>query len=185
MRRSPLPCFVGLRVLLAFMLLCSVGITEVVAAQETPADSMLLQDEERPTSIHPEARRAISEIRSPYCPGLMLEVCPSPSAADLRDSIETLARGGLSADSIVERVIGTYGEEWRAVPRRQGWGWWAWLMPPVMLAVGIAAIGAFLRSRRKARPAGASEATREAGPEDEARLREALRDLDDSEQPEW
>ena len=136
-----------------------------------------------PETVHPEARRAISEIRSPYCPGLMLEVCPSPDAAVLRDSIDSLARSGLEADSIVELMIARYGEEWRAVPRREGAGWWAWLMPAGVLLLGSLTVAFVLsRRRRDAVPTGASGSTR---PEDEEKLRRAMSDLDESEHPEW
>lgn len=135
-----------------------------------------------PTTVHPEARRAISELRSPYCPGLMLEVCPSPPAANLRDSIDVLARRGLSADSIVERVIATYGEEWRAVPRREGAGWWAWLMPPAVLLLGVVAITIVLARRRRTvhRLAGSDPSEQDAD-----KLRRALDELDESEHPDW
>ncbi len=135
------------------------------------------------SSVHPQARQAISELRSPYCPGLMLEVCPSPDAADLRDSIDVLARGGMAADSIVARVIAEYGEEWRAVPRREGWGWWAWLMPPAALALGLAVVAVVLRRRRRAAPEVPARAS--LGAEDEERIRRAMDDLDASEHPDW
>lgn len=61
-------------------------------------------------SVHPEARTAIDRIKSPYCPGMMLEVCTSEGGAMLRDSIQRMAGRGLSADSIVEVIIGQYGE---------------------------------------------------------------------------
>ena len=134
-------------------------------------------------SVHPEARQAISELRSPYCPGLMLEVCPSPDAAVLRDSIDALARSGVEADSIVARVIADYGEEWRAVPRRQGWGWWAWLMPPAALLLGLAVVALVLRRRRRAAPE--RPAPGPLGQEDQDRLRQAMDDLDASEHPDW
>lgn len=154
--------------------------TAVVTSGADPAG--VVQDAPLET-VHPEARRAISEIRSPYCPGLMLEVCPSPDAAVLRDSIDTLARSGLAADSIVEVMIARYGEEWRAVPRREGAGWWAWLMPAGVLLVGSLTVAFVLsRRRRGAVPVGGSEPTTV---EDEEKLRRAMRDLDDSEHPEW
>lgn len=154
--------------------------TTFVSAGGQPSSTV---QEAPPETVHPEARRAISELRSPYCPGLMLEVCPSPDAAVLRDSIDSLARTGLEADSIVELMIARYGEEWRAVPRREGAGWWAWLMPAGVLLVG-ALLVAFVLSRRRhdAVPAGPSEPTR---PEDEEKLRQAMSDLDESEHPEW
>lgn len=154
--------------------------TTVVAGGAEPSGAV---QDAPPETVHPEARRAISEIRSPYCPGLMLEVCPSPDAAVLRDSIDTLARSGLAADSIVELMLARYGEEWRAVPRREGAGWWAWLMPAGVLLLGSLTVAFVLsRRRRGVVPAGDSEP---ATPEDEERLRRAIRDLDDSEHPEW
>ena len=92
------------------------------------------------------ADAAIARLRSPYCPGLMLEVCPSTQAELLRDSIRTMAAQGRSADAIVEDVLARHGEEWRAVPRRTGAGLWAWLIPPFALALG----GIFLWGRLKA-----------------------------------
>ncbi|MEX2473368.1 MAG: cytochrome c-type biogenesis protein CcmH [Gemmatimonadota bacterium] len=178
MRRSLL---VRSRVLLTCVLALLAGCeTTVVAGGAEPSGTA---QDGRFETVHPEARRAISEIRSPYCPGLMLEVCPSPDAAVLRDSIDTLARSGILADSIVELMIARYGEEWRAVPRREGAGWWAWLMPAGVLLLGLLTVAVVLsRRRRGVVPAGGSEPTR---PEDEEKLRRAMSDLDESEHPEW
>lgn len=175
--RSGSPARLFLAAALALVSACETtvatrGSDAAALAQEAPAET-----------VHPEARRAISEIRSPYCPGLMLEVCPSPDAAVLRDSIDSLARSGIGADSIVELMIARYGEEWRAVPLREGAGWWAWLMPAGVLLLGFLVIAFVLsRRRRAAVPTGPPAA---ANPEDEERLRRAMNDLDESEHPEW
>lgn len=179
MMPAPLPVRSGVLLTCALALLAGCE-TTFASGSADPAGTV--QDAPFET-VHPEARRAISEIRSPYCPGLMLEVCPSPDAGVLRDSIDSLARSGLGADSIVELMIARYGEEWRAVPRREGAGWWAWLMPAGVLLLGTLTVAFVLsRRRRGAVPAGASEPTR---PEDEERLRRAMSDLDESEHPEW
>lgn len=94
------------------------------------------------------ARDAISQLRSPYCPGLMLEVCPSPQAEVLRDSIRELAAAGEPADEIVEWMLARHGEEWRALPKRSGGGLWAWIIPPVVLLGGAAVVARRLRSRQ-------------------------------------
>jgi cytochrome c-type biogenesis protein CcmH len=96
-----------------------------------------------------EAERAISELRSPYCPGLMLETCPSPPAAALRDSLFDLAAEGLSAPEIVEWMLARHGEEWRAVPQRSGAGLWAWVMPPLAILIGVGAVIGWLRANRR------------------------------------
>ncbi len=101
--------------------------------------------------LHPDsdvAREAISQLRSPYCPGLMLEVCPSGQAEMLRDSIRMFAQQGMSAHQIVEWMLATHGEEWRAIPKRSGAGLWAWLLPPLALLAGLGLVAAKLHSLR-------------------------------------
>lgn len=95
------------------------------------------------------AKRSIGELRSPYCPGLMLEVCPSPPAELLRDSIHMLAAQGASSGQIVEWMIANHGEEWRAVPKRSGLGLWAWILPPLSLLLGVGVVTLKLRRLRQ------------------------------------
>ncbi|MDP2957229.1 MAG: cytochrome c-type biogenesis protein CcmH [Longimicrobiales bacterium] len=148
------------------------------SAQKPPATGEALQ-------VHPEAKAAIDRIESPYCPGSMLEVCTSSGGAMLRDSIQRMAEAGLSSDSIVEIVIGEYGEEWRAEPLRSGAGLWAWVIPPGVLVAGLALVGLVLARRRRSAWEGTPEATPPAAvnPGDEERLKAALRELDEAEEP--
>ena len=95
---------------------------------------------------HPEANEAIGQLRSPYCPGLMLEVCPSPDAAILRDSIEMLAQEGWESQQLVEWMIANHGEEWRAIPKTRGTGILAWILPPAALMMGLGVDGVFVGS---------------------------------------
>lgn len=136
-------------------------------------------------TVHPEAQKAIDRIKSPYCPGMMLQVCTSEGGAMLRDSIQRMAERGLSADSIVEVIIADYGEQWRALPKSAGSGLMAWLLPPLVLVGGLGAVGAVLARRKQAvRETAMAEATPAAvGPADEARLRSALKELDEEEEP--
>lgn len=108
----------------------------------------------------------------------MLEVCPTSDAQALRDSIDGDARQGLNADSLVEIVVATYGEEYRAFPKRTGAGLLAWVMPPAGLLLGLGlVIVALRRLRGPADPVGGGGA--EALTADEqARLDAALADLE-------
>ena len=132
-------------------------------------------------TVHPEAREAIGQLKSPYCPGMMLEVCPSPGGAMLRDSIQSWAEAGLGADSMVERIVAEYGEQWRAEPLRSGTGRWAWLVPPVVLVAGLGGVGVILAGRRR-RATGPEEPS-DVTPEDEARLKDAIAELEAEEEP--
>jgi cytochrome c-type biogenesis protein CcmH/NrfF len=134
------------------------------AAQSNPA----------PTPSSAEADAAIGRIRSPYCPGLMLEVCPSPQAELLRDSIRAMAAQGQPAAAIVEDVIARHGEQWRAVPKRSGAGLWAWIAPPAVLLLGAGLVLARLRKLREGRAPEAVPADSISDAE-RARLAEALR----------
>jgi cytochrome c-type biogenesis protein CcmH/NrfF len=114
----------------------------------------------------------------------MLEVCPSPNAAALRDSIRSMAEAGLSSEEIIERVLASHGEEWRAEPLRTGTGLWAWTMPLVFLAVGLAVAVAVAWFRRRGRSE-ESVPLRTPTERDEARVRDAVAAMDASEGPDW
>jgi cytochrome c-type biogenesis protein CcmH/NrfF len=131
-----------------------------------------------------EARKtadaAISRIRSPYCPGLMLEVCPSSQAEALRDSIRVAAAQGQSARAIVEDVLARHGEEWRAVPRRSGAGLLAWLILPLALVVGGLVLWGRIKVMRTQGPARAA-AGAPMSEEERAKLAAALREFEHAE----
>jgi cytochrome c-type biogenesis protein CcmH/NrfF len=132
-------------------------------------------------SVPPAATEAIGKIKSPYCPGQMLEVCPSPAGAALRDSIADLAEQGWEADRIVEWVIDRHGEEYRAVPPKTAGGFVAWWMPAfgaVMLF--LATIWVLQRMRRD--PEMTPATVVDVSDEEHARLREAMRELDAEEE---
>jgi cytochrome c-type biogenesis protein CcmH len=134
-----------------------------------------------PSVWHPEALEAIDRLKSPYCPGFMLEVCPSPQAAALRDTIETMAEAGLRADSIVEWMLATHGEEWRALPPARGRSLIAWIVPPAAVVLGIALVVVVLRRVRRPREEGPLRD--EVSAEESARLDAAIRELETEEEP--
>lgn len=131
--------------------------------------------QDRPGAL--EAERAISQLLSPYCPGFMLEVCPSPDAAALRDTLYERAAQGASSDELVGWMLAEYGEEWRGVPQRSGAGLLAWVIPPLALLLGVGVVVGWLRTHRPERtgsvelevPSPVSDADRE-------RLAAALRE---------
>ncbi len=139
---------------------------------------------DEPVQPHPEGEAAIDRLRSPFCPGQMLEVCPSPQAKLLRDTIQLMAHQGASSDSLVAWMLANYGEEYRAVPLARGSGLWAWMMPPLALLGGVLAVAVALRhfrargeGERGGRPGGES-----LSPEEELALAAALEELKASEE---
>jgi len=125
--------------------------------------------------------KAINQLRSPYCPGMMLEVCPSPQAKMLRDTLELLAWAGEPSDTLVAWMLARYGEEYRALPLIRGSGLWAWLMPPMALLGGILILVMALRQFR-AREEELTVPAQSLSQEEESLLAEALEELKASEE---
>lgn len=163
--------------------ICGPLMAAVLGASVIP---LTAQDEDdalrNPVEPHPVADEAISHLKSPYCPGLMLEVCTSYQGALLRDSLQTMAREGGSTDDLVDWVLANHGEEYLAYPRASGRGLVAWLVPPGALLLGIGVVIVALRYMRDPTSAGEGVET-ELSTEDEERLREAVREMDAAEEP--
>jgi cytochrome c-type biogenesis protein CcmH/NrfF len=137
---------------------------------------------------HPEARKAIDGLLSPYCPGLMLEQCPAEESRILRDSIHALALEGWTSDELTAWMLANHGSEWQAVPDRSGSGLLAWLLPPLALVVGFGAVvfvaRRFTRSEEGLEDGRQDQSGRgDPSPEEEVRLKEALRELELAEDP--
>lgn len=133
-----------------------------------------------PREVHPAAREAISKILSPFCPGQMLETCPSRDASALRDSINVMAEGGMAADSIMELMLAAHGEEYRAFPKRSGTGLLAWAIPPAVLIAGLAVVVLVLR--RLKGPSLVAGARAGLTDEERDRLDTALAELEEMEE---
>lgn len=155
-------------------LLAFAGVAPAVGQVGDEADS---QDAAISSATRAVADRAQGRIRSPFCPGLMLEVCPTPDAARLRDTIQTWAERGVTADSIVSLIVAQYGEEYRGYPQTEGKGWLAWLVPPGAILLGVLAIVAALKHLRRAGEARALPVTQA----DQEEVRRALREMEEAE----
>jgi cytochrome c-type biogenesis protein CcmH/NrfF len=155
----------GVRLVLAVMAVV-LAASASAAAQVAPEQAQKVADQ------------AIGRLRSPFCPGLMLEVCPSPNAEALRDSIRTAAAQGQSSRQIVEGVLARYGEEWRAVPKRSGAGLLAWLILPFSLVAGGLFLWGRVRAMRAQGQVYAAAAGQGVTDEERARLEQALREFE-------
>lgn len=127
------------------------------------------------------AREAMEQLKSPYCPGLMLEVCPSGGGVALRDSLNMLAEQGWTSDELVDWVLANHGEQWLALPRAEGRSLLAWIVPPAAVLLGILLVVAALRRMRRGRVV-IEPLEEDLSDEEEARLREAIRELDAEEE---
>jgi cytochrome c-type biogenesis protein CcmH/NrfF len=152
--------------------IAAILLVPLVSAAPVEAQRMV----DRPNAI--EAERAISQLRSPYCPGLMLEICPSADAAALRDSIYHRAAQGETSEQLVSWMLTQYGEEWRGVPQRSGAGVWAWVIPPLGVLAGLGVLVTWLKRSRE--EDGVEAAIAGISDEDREKLALALREWEES-----
>jgi cytochrome c-type biogenesis protein CcmH len=124
-----------------------------------------------------EAHEAMTRLRSPVTPFHTVDMCPSPEATALRDTIRVAAAGGQTADQIVEGVIGRYGERLRILPKKSGVGLMAWLGPIAVILVGGTLIGRWLR-RERAEAVVFPVSSDPVSDEERKRLEDALRELE-------
>ena len=96
-----------------------------------------------------EARELNFEIMSPFCPGRALADCPTEAADELRSEICLRLDSGETKASILEDIIKKYGEQFRAAPKREGFGMFAYLIPALLFISGIVIIIFFIRSNKK------------------------------------
>ena len=144
------------RLVLLLALLAAPAVAQVT--QKLPSDAV--------------AHEAMTQLRSPVTPSHTLDMCPAAEAIALRDTVRMAAAQGESVDQIVEGVVARYGERVRTLPRRDDFGVWAWLAPPLVLVLGAFAVFFAIRRLR------GRETVVPASPmtdEDRARLDAALR----------
>jgi len=168
----------GLRIAAPLMVLTLLAVAALPVTAQSQYE--LPRGDGEPYRAHPEAVKAVNMLKSPYCP-TMLEVCPSPAGAALRDSIADLAEQGRDADWIVEWMIARHGEEYRAVPPKTAGGFVAWTMPAfgaVMLLLGTI----WLLQRMRGTPVERAAAETTVSQADQDRLRAAMRELDAEEE---
>ncbi|HET7233673.1 MAG TPA: cytochrome c-type biogenesis protein CcmH [Longimicrobium sp.] len=127
---------------------------------------------------HDVARAAEEQLRSPVTPSHTLDMCPSPEAQALRDSVLTMAAGGMTSGQIVEAVIARRGEQLRIVPEQRGVGLWAWILPPAVLVIGAGVVAYRLNALRRQRAGMAPEAERGISEVERAQVEAALRQFE-------
>jgi cytochrome c-type biogenesis protein CcmH len=116
-----------------------------------------------PAAAAPEQRTSLAEIEDEVmcvsC-NVALNVAESPQAYRQKELIRDLAAQGLTKEQIKDRLVDEYGEAVLAMPRREGFGLAAYLVP-VGAVIALVATWLLLLPRwrrRGSRPAGPAAA---------------------------
>jgi len=93
------------------------------------------QDTNPPTDD--EVNAIAKELFCPVCENTPLDVCPTEACKQWRELIRLKLSEGWSEDQIKQYFVEQYGARVLAEPPRQGWYWLIYIVPVVLLVIGI------------------------------------------------
>lgn len=121
-------------ILLGISLLAVTWVTRVSAQTPRPSDD----------DVNAIAR----QLFCPVCENTPLDVCPTQACAQWRELIRTKLAEGWSADQIKQYFATQYGARVLSEPPRQGLNWLVYIIPPLLMLVGVYILYRALRSMR-------------------------------------
>jgi cytochrome c-type biogenesis protein CcmH len=146
------------RLLAGFVLLAAIGLSSAQAVQ--PDEVMADPAKEA------RARNLSRELRCMVCQNQSIDDSEAPLARDLRLLVRERIAAGDSDAQVVDFLVARYGEFVLLKPRFEPQTLLLWLVPPLVLLGGGAALWVNARRRGK----GASETTASLTPDEEAKL---------------
>jgi cytochrome c-type biogenesis protein CcmH len=154
---------------LGFLIACALAFVVL-----SPPNAYAVQPDEIMTDPAKEARaRDLSrELRCMVCQNQSIDDSDAPLARDLRLLVRERIAAGDSNNQVIDFLVARYGEFVLLKPRLNLNTLLLWLLPPLALAGGGAALWAFSRRRKSAAPGGDSALRLTA--EEEARLERLL-----------
>lgn len=84
-----------------------------------------------------EVNAVARELFCPVCENTPLDVCPTQACAQWRELIRTKLADGWSHDQIKQYFATQYGARVLSEPPRQGLNWLVYVIPPILMLVGV------------------------------------------------
>jgi cytochrome c-type biogenesis protein CcmH len=89
------------------------------------------------------------QLFCPVCENTPLDVCPTQACAQWRELIRLKLSQGWTSDQIKEYFATQYGARVLSEPPRQGLNWLVYIIPPVLMLIGVYVLFRALQSMRK------------------------------------
>ncbi|MBA4399074.1 MAG: hypothetical protein C0396_04290 [Anaerolinea sp.] len=132
--------------LVLFTALVSLLITVKVYAQDpapTPAAATVPSDN--------EVNLVAKKLYCPVCPNTPLDVCETQACKDWRAQIRDQLASGWTEQEVMDYFVKQYGERVLAEPERGGFTSLVWMLPLLIVALGLVFVGVVLKSWRASR----------------------------------
>ena len=133
-----------------------------------------------PAEVERRSDALAGQLRCPVCQQLSVRDSPSRVAQTFRDRIRELVERGRSDEEVRDFFVARYGDWILLSPPRRGIGLAVWVMPPLVIGVGLLLVAAAVRrwTTRAARMVQAGAARPAAVADAEARVERLERQLD-------
>ncbi len=125
--------------LILVVIMLGINTQPVNAQQSTPSDN--------------DVNAIAKEMFCPVCENIPLDVCPTTACAQWRELIRLKLSEGWSEKQIKDYFVAQYGDRVLAEPPRSGLNWLVYILPPVILLVGIYLVYRLFANMRKSRQA--------------------------------
>lgn len=99
----------------------------------TPA---LAQEEEEDVTDD-DVNRVAKQLFCPTCENTPVDVCPTQTCSDWRDLIRQQLEEGRSDEEVLDYFAAQYGPQVLANAPREGFGWFLWIAPVVVVLGGV------------------------------------------------
>ena len=153
----------NLWVLLAASVMALVWVKQVSAQTPVPSDD--------------EVNAVARQLFCPVCENTPLDVCPTQACAQWRELIRAKLADGWTADQIKQYFATQYGARVLAEPPRQGLNWLVYVIPPVLMLIGVYILYRALQSMRKQPALADLNASEPAAPDSDEYLRRVEEEL--------
>ncbi len=114
-----------------------------------------------------DVNRIAKQLYCPVCPNTPLDVCETKACQDWRAQIKDELAAGWTDDQIIDYFVQQYGERVLAEPRRSGFTSFVWVLPVLLVAIGLVIVAQVLRGWKAKRAAPALMAGVGAAPPDD------------------
>ena len=124
-----------------------------------------------------EVNAVAHQLYCPVCQNTPLDVCPTQACAQWRELIRAKLADGWTADQIKQYFATQYGARVLAEPPRQGLNWLVYVIPPVLMLIGVYILYRALQSMRKQPALADLNASEPAAPDSDEYLRRVEEEL--------
>lgn len=107
------------------------------------------QDGQPETPTDNDVNQVAKQLYCPVCPNTPLDVCETKACADWRQQIRNQLAEGSSEEEIINFFVDQYGPRVLAEPQRSGFTSMVWVLPVVVVLLGLILTWSVLRNWRR------------------------------------